>query len=314
MKDRRYLRLLLGLGGLALLTGVVHHVGADVLFATLRPALPWVAVLAALELLRMACAALGSYFAFGPLAARIPRASLFRAHVLGHSLSSFAPAPSLFNETIKATLIAPFTGSGPAAAVGFTNQVATFVSGGLTTIFCGAAIFALQGPSIWFFACVIHSVVLIASGLALQLATRADAPSRWLVKRIPRLAERAAAFREHSRGIRIGARGPTEMMFLSRCLQMVQYGIAAHAVGIDVGILRVIATEGVYLVAIAVGVLVPGGLGTTEGTFTLAADLLETTVARATATALLVRCMQIVWVFLGSMVALATRGKPAPDP
>ena len=40
MKDRRYLRLLLGLGGLALLAAVVNHVGVELVLATLRPALP----------------------------------------------------------------------------------------------------------------------------------------------------------------------------------------------------------------------------------------------------------------------------------
>jgi hypothetical protein len=301
-------RLVLGLGGLALLTAIVLHIGIEVVLATLRPALPWLPVLAVLELARIGCAAMGSYLAFGPLARRIPRRTLFRAHLLGHSLTTVAPAPSLFNETIKATLITPYTGAGPAAAVGFTNQVATFVSGGLTTIPCGIAIFVLQGPSsIWFYACAIHTIVLIASGLALQAVTRASGPGRWIVGRFPRLAERAEAFREHAKGIRFGARGPTEMLFISRCFQMVQYGVAAHAVGIDVSALRVVATEGIYLVAIAVGVLVPGGLGTTEGVFTLAADLLNTTVARATAVALLMRCMQIVWVFLGSLVAIATR-------
>jgi uncharacterized membrane protein YbhN (UPF0104 family) len=51
-------------------------------------------------------------------------------------------------------------------------------------------------------------------------------------------------------------------------------------------------------------VLVPGGLGTTDGAFTLAADLLATTGARATSLALLMRCVQILWVPIGSAAAL----------
>jgi hypothetical protein len=61
-------------------------------------------------------------------------------------------------------------------------------------------------------------------------------------------------------------------------------------------------------------VLVLGGLGTTDGVFTLATDLLGTTVARATTLALLMRCMQIVWVFLGSIVAILTRGDAREAP
>jgi hypothetical protein len=173
---------------------------------------------------------------------------------------------------------------------------------------CALALLALQGRrSSWFLACSVHGFVLIASGLALQAATRADPPGRWLVARFPRLQERALAFREHARGIRLGARGPTEMLFVFRCLQMVQYAVASHAVGIEIAPLRVIATEGVHLVAVAVGVLVPGGFGTTEGAFTLAADVLDTTVARATAVALLMRCAQLLWVAIASAVAILTR-------
>jgi hypothetical protein len=295
-------------GGLALLVGIVLHVGPDVIVATMRPALPWVGVLAAIELVRIGCAALTSYLAFGEIAGRIPKTTLFRAHLIGHSISAVAPAPTVFNETIKATLITPYTGVGPAAAVGFVNQAATLMSNGLITIPCGLAILALQGASPWFWACMVHTVALLGTGLALQVGTRADAPSRWLVKKFPRFEARALAFRDHARGVALGARGPTATLFASRCLQMAQYGVAARAVGIDVGMLRVMASEGVHLVAMAVGVLVPGGVGTTEGAFTLAAELLETTVARATAMALLMRCMQIAWVLIGSLVAIATRG------
>lgn len=310
-QSRPWFRLLLGVGGLVLLFAIVRHVGFDVIVGTLKPALAWLPVLAAMELVRIGCAAMASCLAFGALAPRIPRTTLFRAHVLGHSLSAIAPAPTLFNETIKATLITPYTGAGPASAVGFTNQAATLMANGLMTIPCGLAIAALQSvSSVWFIACVINTVVLVASGLALQLVTRAEGPGRWLVKRMPRLAERAAEFRDHARGITMGARGPTAMLLVSRCLQMAQYGVAARAVGIDVGFLRVVASEGVHLVAMAMGVLVPGGVGTTEGTFTLAADLLETTVARATAMALLMRCMQLVWVFIASTVAIVPTSTP----
>lgn len=77
------------------------------------------------------------------------------------------------------------------------------------------------------------------------------------------------------------------------------------------GVLGALATEGVNLIATAVGVFIPGGLGTTDGAFTLAAGLLATTVARTTALALLMRCMQIVWVPIGSALALV-HGEVAP--
>lgn len=308
-----WFRVALGVAGLVLMGLIVRGIGVDRMLATLRPALPWVPVLAAIELVRIGCAATASYFAFGPLASRIPKVTLFRAHLLGHSITAVAPAPTVFNETIKATLIEPYTGVGPAAAVGFTNQAATFMSNGLISIPCGLAMLAVHGPtSIWTYALAVHAVVLLGLGVALQVAMRADAPGRWLVGKFPRLEQRALAFRDHARGIKLGAQGPTLMLLVFRCLQMVQYAVAAHALGIDVTFLRAVATQGVHLVAVAVGVLVPGGFGTTEGAFTLAADVLDTTVARATAVALMMRCMQLLWVGIGSTVAIATRGAARP--
>jgi hypothetical protein len=308
-----WFRVALGALGLGLLAVIVRSIGFDRMMATLRPALPWVPVLAAIELVRFGCAAMGSYLAFGRIAHQIPKATLFRAHLLGHSISAIAPAATVFSETIKATLIEPYTGVGPAAAVAFTNQAATFLSNGLLSIPCGLAMLVSQGrTSIWAYACAIHAVVLLGSGIALQAATRADAPGRWLVRIFPSLEKRALAFRDHARGIALGAHGPTLMLLVFRCLQMAQYAIAAHAVGIDVTLVRALATEGVHLVAIAAGVLVPGGLGTTEGAFSLAADVLDTTVARATAVALIMRCVQLLWVGIGSSIAIATRGSSRP--
>lgn len=297
-------QIALALAGLGLLVAIVLHVGVDLIVATLRPALKWLPVLCGLELVRMACETLSSWLAYGSLATRIPRATLFRAHVISQSLSSLAPAPRVVNEAIKIGLVAPFVGAAAATSVGFINQAATLIAVGLFSIPCGAAILAIGGASVWFWAAALHAVVLVTSGLALQAVTRADAPGRWLVKKIPSLAARAAAFRAHASETGLWAAGPTSALMIGRCVQVVQYGVAAHAVGIDVGALGAMAIEGVNLIASAIGVLVPGGFGTTDGAFTLAANLLGTTVARATSMALLMRCMQFAWVPIGSMVAL----------
>jgi hypothetical protein len=306
-----WFRVALGVAGLVVLAAIVRHVGVDVILAALGPALRWLPVLCALELVRFACEATASYFAFGSVAHRIPRATLYRAHVVGQSLSALAPAPRVVNETIKVGLLAPFVGVPAATSVGFINQAATFFAAGLFSLPCAVAIYALVGPSIWLVAALVHATVLLASGLALRAVTRADAPGRWLVKKLPRLAERAAAFKDHASETGLLAARPTAALVASRCVQAIEYGIAARAVGIDAGVLRALAAEGVNLVATAVGVLVPAGLGTTDGAFTLAADMLSTTAARATSLALLMRCLQIVWLFIGSVVALAPRRKPA---
>jgi hypothetical protein len=159
---------------------------------------------------------------------------------------------------------------------------------------------------------MIHFVVLVATGLALRVATRAHGPGRWLGKRFPRRSPGTAAFAEHAQEVGLWAPGPTAGLTLGRCFQLLQFAVAAHATGIDTGIAEAFAVQGVNLVASAVGVLVPGGLGTTDGAFALSAQMLGTTVARTTSLALLIRCNQLVWLFIGS-VTLFARAKVSDE-
>lgn len=303
-------RLALGIVGLVATTWIVRRVGVEIVLGTLREALPWLPALAAIELARIGCSALASYFAFGALAPRIPRGTLLRAHVIGHGLATVAPAPTVVNESVKATFFAPYTGAPAAAAVGFINQSATLISVGLLSIPCGVAIYLVEGASLWFLAAAVHAVVLVGAGLGLGIVTRARRLGALLVGRFPKLEERAAAFREHADTVDLAASKPTTALFVGRCLQMAQYALAARAVGIDMTILRALSAQGVSLVANAVGALVPGGFGTTEGAFTLAADLLGTTAARATALALLMRSTQLVWLAIASAFALVDLRRP----
>jgi len=307
-----WLRIGLGVVGLVALVLIVRHVGPDVIFATLQPALRWLPVLCALELGRAACEAVASYLAFGKLARKIPLLTLFRANLIGQSVASLAPAPRVVNEGIKVGLLGPYVGVAPAVSVGFVNQAATLSSVGLFSIPCGIAIFALEGPSVWFWAALIHSIVLLTNAFALRVFTKAERPGKWLAKHFPRFEDRIAAFRAHAKEVDLLALGPTGAFLLNRCFQVAQYWVAARAVGIDAGFLRALAAQGVNLVSAAVGVLVPGGFGTTDGAFTLAANLLGTTVQRGVALALLMRCVQLIWLLVGAGLLLAAPVKSGP--
>jgi hypothetical protein len=298
-----WLRLGLGLLGLAALAAIVHVVGAAAIVETLRGALGWLPLLCLLEAGRIVAAASSSYFAFGNIARRIPPATLLRAHLLGHALGGVAPAPTVFNETIKATLLAPYVGTPAAASVGVINQAATLMAVGLFSVPCAFAILALDGASVWLWACVAHAVILVACGVGLRAVTRADAAGLWLVSRLPRLALHTVRFQAHASETGLLAAPSTGALLAGRAIQALQYGVAAHAVGGDATFLHAMAAQGVNLVASAVGVLVPAGLGTTDGAFTLAAGLLGLTAARATSLALLMRCVQIVWLLIASVVA-----------
>jgi hypothetical protein len=121
------------------------------------------------------------------------------------------------------------------------------------------------------------------------------------------------AFREQASESGLFAAGPTTALFVGRSFQVIQFGLAANAVGIDSGFLHAMAAQGVNLVASAVGVLVPAGIGATDAAFTLAARMLGTTLEKAMSLALLVRCTQLLWTAIGAVVALlgqGNRGRP----
>jgi hypothetical protein len=312
----RYVRPFVGLCGLAALAAIVHAVGVSAVLETLRGATSWLPLLCLLEGAQIVAEAASSVFGFGSRARLLPVATLLRAHLLGHAIGGIAPAPTVFNETIKATLLAPFVGGPAAASVGVTNQAATLLAGGLFSIPCAAAIFALEGHSIWLWACAVHAVVLTASGLVLRAVSRAGSARRWFAARLPQLAASSAAFHEQGSETGFFAALPTGALLVKRGLQAFQFGVAARAVGADATFLHALAAQGVNLVASAVGFLVPGGLGTTDGAFTLAAGLLGVTAARATSLALLTRCVQMIWLSIASVVALVgrrawTRSRPA---
>ncbi len=293
-----------GLAGLTALVLIVRSVGPARIVETLRPALVWLPLVAGLELGRIASETVAAFVAFGPVRARIPRGTLFRANLIGQSLSALAPAPRVVNETLKATILAPLVGAPAAASVGFIVQAATLISIGGFSVLCAAAIFVLSGASVWFWATMIHAVVLVLTGIVLRATTMAEGPGRLLRERFPRLAERHGAFREHTKTSGLVPWGATGALLLNRALQVLQYGLAAKAVGIDVDVVRAFAVQGVNLVASAVGVFVPAGLGTTDGAFTLASDLLGTTAVKTASLALFIRCAQLLWLLVGALVML----------
>lgn len=308
MRAGFWARIALGVVGLGVVVWMIVSVGPDKVVASVGPALPWVPLICLLEMGRMAAETLAARIAFGSRASLVPLAALFRANVIGQSIANVAPAPRVVNETIKASLLAPHAGVPTVTSVGLTIQAATLTSVGLFSLPCGLAIYLRNNQPIWVWAALIHAFVLVGTGIALRAMTVSRRFSSWLAKRFPRWAPGASMFSDHASETGLWAAGPTLALMGNRACQMGQIAVAAHAVGVDVDVLSALAAEGVNLIAAAVGVMVPGGFGTTDGAFTLAADLLRATALQATSMALLLRCAQIVWLAVGSAILFSIKG------
>lgn len=307
-------RVVVALLGLVILVSTVRAAGPAQVWEILVGAAVWIPLAAALELARIGSDALATRLLLGLRGKDIPAMRLLAAHVAAHAVMNVFPAGRSSSEVVKGTLLAPWLGVGPAVAMGTANQANVLISSALFSLPCAVAAALVSDDVRLPIAIVAHFVVLMLSGIGLRvLATNAHI-ERFVVRRLPRLAPRLASFHEASRESALIAWPPVLAMGLGRGMQTLEYALLAYAVGIDVTVLGALAVQGTNLVAAAIGVLVPGQLGSAEAVFALAATALSTTVARATSVALLAHVLSFFWVAVGLVIVLAWRGQGARAP
>ena len=269
--------------GVALLVLLVQHAGAEELGRVLARAAPWLPWVLLLEVARLCLEAVATWVAYGSRAREVPFRCMLRAQLISTAVSSVAPAGRAAGEAAKAALLSPYTGGATAMAAAATSQAASLVSGGLISLPCAFAAYLLTGVSWLTLALGAHALVLLLMGLGMHAGLRGSAlpPARPLVA-----------------------------TFLGRTLQVVQYGLLAVAVGIDTGAVEALVAQGLHLVSMAVGALVPGQFGVRDGAFALSAKAFGTTTARAMSIALLAHGMQVLFVLLGSLTPLVWKVRP----
>ena len=156
-------------------------------------------------------------------------------------------------------------------------------------------------------AIAIHVAVLFGAGVGMRLAATNPAVEAFFTSRLPRVGAHLSRFAERSRETPIVAWGPVGAMVLGRLAQTFEYGLLASAVGISIGPLEALAVQGVNLVAAAVGVLMPGQLGSSEAIFALASETLGTDEASAMTIALAAHLCALGWAVIGLVLLLAWR-------
>ncbi|MBW2463077.1 MAG: flippase-like domain-containing protein [Deltaproteobacteria bacterium] len=310
---RRAFRLTVTVAGAALLVVLIREVGIDELRGVLTPALPWLPLIAGLEALRIGCDALASRLALGPRGRAVPLRTYYVAQVVAHAVMNVFPAGRSASEAVKATLLAPALGGAPAAAMGYSNQANVLISSAAFTVLCLLGALASPEPQLLIIGLVAHTTVLAASGIGMRFAATSRIVAERTARHLPWLWRRVSRFHDVSRETPLISPKPIAVMFLGRAVQTAEYGVIAWAVGIDVGILEALAVQGTNLVAAAVGVLVPGQLGSAEAVFAAAAAVLGTTVARAMSIALLAHAVQLAWVVVGFGALLVFRTRHPTD-
>jgi Lysylphosphatidylglycerol synthase TM region len=173
------------------------------------------------------------------------------------------------------------------------------LSSALFSLICLAAVVLSRMDALLVWALAAHAVVLFAAGLGLRVLAVSARIEGVLRRRFPKLAPRLADFHVASRDTRLLEPKPLLLMFGGRAAQTMQYAVLAHAAGISLDAWKALAVQGVNFVAAAVGVFVPGQIGSAELVFRYAGEALGTTPANALALALLARIPQFTFIALG---------------
>ena len=306
------LRPLFALAGLGMLALLVRKAGPGELGTVLADAAGWLPCVVLLELGRQCMDALATRFSYGAGAEKVPLAVLARAQLIGTAVSSMAPAGRAAAEATKAALLMPYMGGATATAAAATSQSASLAAGGFISFPCAVASYLLTGFSVFTLAMLAHGVLLVLLSAGVRACMRAKRPGAWLVRRCRRWASHAEQFQASARcGALLPCR-PTLAFLGSRVLQVGQYAVLTYAVGIDTSVVQALFSQGLYLCALAVGSLVPGQVGVSDGAFAMAAGVLDTTAARAMSVALLGHVVQLLFVVAGALTPLVWRTRAAP--
>ena len=304
-------RVLLALAGIAILVSAIRHAGPETILTLTLSALPWMPLVLALEGARIGCDAVSSRLVLGDAAAGIGAARLMLAHVVGHGVMNVMPGGRSASEIAKGALLHKDIGTGTAAALGTTNQANVLLSSALFSLPCALAASTVSSDWTLVLAIVIHAVVLLASGIGMRVLATSQRVEQLVTRRFPAWTMTLARFHTASRDVPLLSPAPIAMMMGGRAIQTLQYAVIAHAVGLDVDPIIALAVQGTNLVAAAIGVLVPGQIGSSEGVFMLAATALGTTEARATSVALIAHTSAIAWAIVGLVLLSVWRSRAA---
>jgi hypothetical protein len=308
------LRPVFALAGVGMLALLVHKAGPRELGAVLADASAWLPWVVLLELGRQCMDALATRFAYGAGAERVPLSVLARAQLIGTAVSSMAPAGRAAAEATKAALLSPYMGGGTATAAAATSQSASLAAGGFISFPCALASYLLTGFSLFTVAMLVHGVLLVLLSAGVRACMRAKRPAAWLARRFRRWASHTEQFQASARCGALLPWRPSLAFLGSRLLQVGQYAVLTHAVGIDTSVVQALFSQGLYLCALAVGSLVPGQVGVSDGAFAMAAGVLDTTAARAMSVAMLGHVVQLLFVLAGVLTPLVWRTHARPVP
>jgi hypothetical protein len=300
--------------GAAVLGLLIRSVGPAALLAALRASARWLPLIFALELGRAALEGVGTWSLSARVRARVPLGQLARIHLVAAAVGSVMPAGRAAGEAVKAAMLARFVGAAEATSIGTGNYAAALLGGVLAAFPCALAALLLTGASALTLALVVFAFAAAGLVAAFQFACRRPDLGGALVRRFLDLEQDPGAFQDALSRIPLVPVVASLASVASRALFAVELGLLLHATSGHSGFGRALLALGVSIVGGALGDVVPGQLGASDGAFALAAPLLGIAAADGVAMAMTLHLVQIGWGILGWTLPFVWKAAPAPQP
>jgi hypothetical protein len=303
-------------GGLAVAVFLIVSVGAGRVAAVLRSAGGWLPLVALLEIVFVSFDVWAARVLLGAAASAVTGATWVRASLLAYAGTILLPTGKAAGETVRAATLAGEVGAAGAAGACARLQAASLVGNAVISVVGAAFIHHYShGDDALTAALLVNALVCAVLGTALFLVVRSGQVSGWLRRRFSAFLGEASSGYTRPGTRRIA--GAQLLCAVGRCAQTAQYAVVMLAIG---GVLSPVSgfrAQGIHLVGAAVGDVIPGQLGATEGTYRAFAGALGfgADPARALSVPLLVRLAQLGLALGCLLIAASVRRqtKPAPE-
>ncbi|APR80355.1 Hypothetical protein A7982_05702 [Minicystis rosea] len=298
--------------GAVVIALIVRSVGPGALLLALKASARWLPVLIALELGRAGMEMLATLSLSERVRRRVRFGQLTRIHLIAYAVSNVMPAGRATGEAVKAAMLARYVGTPEATSIGTGNYAAALLGGALAAVPCAVVSLALTGWSMLTGLLLLFAAASVVLVVGFQIACRRPDIGGALVRRFMKIEQAPSAYQDAIGRIPLLPGLASAASFGSRALFAAQLGVLLYASSGSTGVGRAILALGVSMVGGALGDVVPGQLGASDGAFALAGPTLGITAADGVAMAMTMHVLQIVWGVLGWTLPLVWKAAPAP--
>jgi hypothetical protein len=311
------LRLVLAVGGLALVGILVRDAGPSRVVGILWQAGSWLPLILALEIVQATCDVLALRSVLGAAWEQVPGREIARSSGIAYAMMVLLPAGRAAGEVARATILSRYIGTPQAAGTSTKLQAAYLSANGLMSAAEYVAValrFGATSPLAWLLIGNVATQAFISSGL---IAILWDARvGRWLDRarrRVFNLREERAPLDPADR-----RRLPWAAALIctgARTAQLAQYAVILHAVGGAATPRTALIAHGIHLVGATLGDFMPNQLGVVDAAYrAFAADVgFAAEPARALSIAFLARIGQIICATAAVLFVAALRSASSRD-